>query len=216
MAQRDESAACLDWPAEFRTGGSLTSPNPTLGEVPMRLTLIAATLATLLGTGLAQAQTAASAPMAAAKAAVVEAASSAKSAVAESAAALKAAAAAGTSAAASTDAQSGKIAYYGRKFAGRKTASGQRFNPGALTMAHPSLPFGTLVKVTNTKNNRSVVVRVNDRGPTTAGRIGDVSRAAAARLKMLRSGVVEARLEVVGQAATKGMAHRKAKRAAKA
>lgn len=182
----------------------------------MRLTLIAATLATLLSTGLAQAQTAASAPMAAAKAAVVEAASSAKSAVAESAAAVKAAAAAGTSAAASTDAQSGKIAYYGRKFAGRKTASGQRFNPGALTMAHPSLPFGTLVKVTNTKNNRSVVLRVNDRGPTTAGRIGDVSRAAAARLKMLRSGVVEAKLEVVGQAAAKGKAHRKAKRAAKA
>lgn len=78
-----------------------------------------------------------------------------------------------------------------------------------MTMAHPSLPFGTLVKVTNLKNNRSVVVRVNDRGPTTAGRIGDVSSAAAARLKMLRSGVVEAKLEVVGQA--KG--HRKARHA---
>ena len=103
-------------------------------------------------------------------------------------------------AAASGDALEGKLAWYGRKFAGRKTASGQRFDPNALTMAHRTLPFGTRVKVTNTKNKRSVVVRVNDRGPTQPDRIGDVSQSAAARLGMLRSGLIDARLEVVGAA----------------
>jgi rare lipoprotein A len=108
--------------------------------------------------------------------------------------------AAAPAATASADASEGKIAYYGRKFAGRKTASGERFNPGAMTMAHKKLPFGTMVRVTNLKTNKSVVVRVNDRGPTTPDRIGDVSAAAAGKLRMLRAGVVEAKLEVVGQA----------------
>ena len=103
-------------------------------------------------------------------------------------------------AAVAADSAQGKLAWYGRKFAGRKTASGQRFNPGAMTMAHKTLPFGTRVKVTNLTNNKSVVVRVNDRGPTQADRIGDVSQAAAAQLRMLRSGVIEAKLEVQGQA----------------
>jgi rare lipoprotein A len=96
------------------------------------------------------------------------------------------------------DASEGKVAFYGRKFAGRKTASGERFNPNAMTMAHKTLPFGTLVKVTNLKTKRSVVVRVNDRGPSTPDRIGDVSSAAATKLKMRRSGVIDAKLEVVG------------------
>ena len=100
--------------------------------------------------------------------------------------------------AADTGAAEGKLAYYGRKFAGRKTASGERFNPNALTMAHKSLPMGTLVRVTNLKNNRSVTVRVNDRGPTTPDRIGDLSQAAASKIRMLRSGVIDAKLEVVG------------------
>jgi rare lipoprotein A len=107
---------------------------------------------------------------------------------------------------ASADTAEGKIAYYGRKFAGRKTASGERFNPGAMTMAHKTLPFGTLVRVTNLKTKKSVVLRVNDRGPTTPDRIGDVSVAAAKQLRMLRSGVVEAKLEVVGQAKGRKMA----------
>lgn len=98
------------------------------------------------------------------------------------------------------DADTGKIAWYGPKFNGRKTASGERFNAAALTMAHKSLPFGTRVKVTNVKNGRSVVVRVNDRGPTAPDRIGDVSLAAAQKLRMTKSGVVDAKLEVVGQA----------------
>jgi rare lipoprotein A len=100
-------------------------------------------------------------------------------------------------AAAAGSAESGKLAWYGGKFAGRRTASGQRFNPNALTMAHKTLPFGTKVRVTNTVNQRSVVVTVNDRGPTQPDRIGDVSRAAARELRMTRSGVVDAQLEVV-------------------
>lgn len=99
---------------------------------------------------------------------------------------------------AGAEASEGKVAYYGSKFAGRKTASGQRFNPNALTMAHKTLPFGTMVKVTNVKNGKSVVVRVNDRGPTQPDRIGDLSLAAARKISMLRSGVVDAQLEVVG------------------
>lgn len=103
-------------------------------------------------------------------------------------------------AAAAAAAADGKIAFYGRKFAGRKTASGERFNPNALTMAHKTLAFGTMVKVTNTANNRSTTVRVNDRGPSTADRVGDVSLAAARQLRMLRAGVVNAKIEVVGEA----------------
>ncbi len=103
-------------------------------------------------------------------------------------------------AAATAEATDGKLAYYGSRFAGRRTASGERFDPQALTMAHQTLPFDTLVRVTNPANQRSVVVRVNDRGPTTAGRVGDVSLAAARELRMTRSGVLNARLEVVGQA----------------
>lgn len=101
--------------------------------------------------------------------------------------------------AAAGEASEGKLAYYGRKFAGRKTASGERFNPGALTMAHKTLPFGTLVKVTNPANKRSVVLRVNDRGPSTPDRVGDVSLAAAQRLGFVRAGLIDAKLEVVGQ-----------------
>ncbi len=93
--------------------------------------------------------------------------------------------------------ETGRLAWYGKRFAGRRTASGQRFDPAALTMAHRSLPFGTKVKVTNVANGRSVVVRVNDRGPTQPDRIGDVSQAAARSLGMLRSGVVDAELEVL-------------------
>lgn len=94
-------------------------------------------------------------------------------------------------------AQTGRIAYYGRKFAGRRTASGERFDPEAMTMAHRTLPFGTRVRVTNLENGKSVIVRVNDRGPSAQGRIGDVSQAAAEQLEMVKAGVVDARLEVL-------------------
>ena len=74
------------------------------------------------------------------------------------------------------------------------------FDAQALTMAHPSLPFGTRVRVTNLENQRSVEVVVNDRGPAIRGRIADVSLAAARALGMLKDGVIDALLEVVGKA----------------
>jgi rare lipoprotein A len=102
--------------------------------------------------------------------------------------------------AASGDANEGKVAHYGAKFNGRKTASGERFNMNAMTMAHKTLPFGTRVKVTNLANKKSVVVRVNDRGPSSPDRIGDLTTGAARKIGMTKAGVVDARLEVVGQA----------------
>lgn len=93
--------------------------------------------------------------------------------------------------------EQGRVAWYGRKFAGRMTASGERFDPDDMTMAHPSWPFGTRVRVTNLANDRTVTVRVNDRGPTTPNRIADVSAAAARELDMIKAGVIEARLEVL-------------------
>ena len=97
----------------------------------------------------------------------------------------------------------GLAAYYSDRLNGRKTASGQVFDQQKLTAAHQTLPFGTMVKVTNTKNGRSVVVRINDRGPTQAGRVIDLSHAAASKLGMLRSGLVPVKLEVVKEAPAK-------------
>lgn len=93
--------------------------------------------------------------------------------------------------------QRGRVSLYGVDFAGQKTASGERFDPGALTMAHRTLPFGTRVRVTNLENHRSVEVRVNDRGPAVPGRIADVSLAAARKLGMTEDGVIDATLEVI-------------------
>jgi rare lipoprotein A len=93
--------------------------------------------------------------------------------------------------------EQGRISMYGPRFAGRTTASGERYEPDALTMAHRTLPFGTLVRVTNTENGRSVEVRVNDRGPFVAGRIADVSPAAARILGMVADGVVNGSIEVL-------------------
>ncbi len=91
----------------------------------------------------------------------------------------------------------GRISYYGREFASKTTASGEPFDPEALTMAHRSLPFGSLVRVKSLRNGRTVVVRVNDRGPYEKGRIADLSRAAARKLGMLRHGVVRGRIELL-------------------
>lgn len=85
--------------------------------------------------------------------------------------------------------------YYGSELAGRKTASGERFNPGALTAAHRTLPFGTQLKLTNTRNGRSVVVRVNDRGPFVRGRMLDVSRGAASALGFIGQGTARLHVE---------------------
>jgi rare lipoprotein A len=94
--------------------------------------------------------------------------------------------------------QEGTVSWYGGNFHHRQTASGELFNANALTMAHPTLPFGTRVKVTNLRNGRSVVVRVNDRGPFVGHRIGDLSRAAARTLGMMKRGVARARFEILG------------------
>ncbi len=93
----------------------------------------------------------------------------------------------------------GVASWYGPGFQGRKTASGARFNMNALTAAHPSLPFGTQVRVTNVKNGRSVVVTINDRGPFARGRIIDLSKAAASRLGMIKQGVAKVRVEAIGR-----------------
>jgi rare lipoprotein A len=93
----------------------------------------------------------------------------------------------------------GVASYYGYDGSGNRTASGQRFNPEGLTAAHRHLPFGTKVRVTNTRNGRSVVVRINDRGPFIRGRVIDLSVAAARILGMMGSGVAPVRIEVLGR-----------------
>jgi rare lipoprotein A len=93
--------------------------------------------------------------------------------------------------------QRGEAAWYGGRFHGRLTASGERFDMHALTAAHRTLPFGTRVRVENLRNGRSVVVRITDRGPFTPRRIIDLSRGAAEQLDMIRSGVAPVRLQVL-------------------
>lgn len=100
-------------------------------------------------------------------------------------------------AAASGHVMEGLAAYYSSRLHGRKTASGKIYDQRALTAAHQTLPFGTKVKVTNTVNGRSVVVVINDRGPTQAGRAVDLSRTAAGKLGMLRAGLVPVTLEII-------------------
>ena len=95
----------------------------------------------------------------------------------------------------------GPVSYYSRAMAGRRTASGERFDPDALTMAHPTLPFGTRVLITLPDSSRSVVVRVNDRGPIHGSRIADLSPAAANVLGFLRRGLTQVRLEVLSAVA---------------
>ena len=91
--------------------------------------------------------------------------------------------------------ETGTASFYGARHHGKRTASGEPFNQHGLTAAHRSLPFGTRVKVTNLKNDRSVVVRINDRGPHTRGRLIDLSRAAAQQLDMIRSGTARVRVQ---------------------
>jgi len=96
--------------------------------------------------------------------------------------------------------QKGHAAFYGEKWRGRKTASGERFDPDKLTAAHRKLPFGTIVRVTNRRNGRSVKVRINDRGPYgKRKRIIDVTTAAAKQLGMIRPGVAPVTVEVLSR-----------------
>ena len=91
--------------------------------------------------------------------------------------------------------QTGKGTWYGGKFHGGPTASGETYDKRSMTAAHRSLPFGTRVRVTNLRNGRSVVVRINNRGPYGKGRIIDLSEAAAEKLDMIEAGVVPVRVE---------------------
>jgi len=91
----------------------------------------------------------------------------------------------------------GVASYYGRRFHGRLTANGERFNMRAMTAAHKTLPFGTMVRVTNPSNGRSVVVRINDRGPFIPGREIDLSRGAAEAIGMIQRGHARVELELV-------------------
>ena len=96
------------------------------------------------------------------------------------------------------EAQTGLAAYYSDKLHGRKTANGEKYDKTKLTAAHKELPFGTVVKVTNLENRRSVKVRINDRGPFgDRRRIIDLSRAAAETIDMISTGVVEVRVEIL-------------------
>lgn len=101
-----------------------------------------------------------------------------------------------------SQASAGKIgtaiaSYYGKRFHGRTTANGERFNMHAMTAAHRSLPFNTKVKVTNPQTGRSVTVRINDRGPYHGNRTLDLSRGAAASIGMVDAGVAKVKIEIL-------------------
>jgi len=91
----------------------------------------------------------------------------------------------------------GKASYYADKFHGRQTASGEIFNMNKMTCAHKTLSFGTRLLVKNLKNGKTVIVRVNDRGPFVGNRILDLSKAAAQKLDMIRSGVIDVEITIL-------------------
>lgn len=91
----------------------------------------------------------------------------------------------------------GTASWYGPKFHGNRTANGERFNMNAMTAAHPTLPFNTRLRVTNLDNGRKCIVRINDRGPFTGGRVVDLSRAAARKLDFEQAGLAKVRLEIL-------------------
>jgi rare lipoprotein A len=100
--------------------------------------------------------------------------------------------------------QTGKASFYADKFDGSMTASGEKYRHNKLTAAHKTLPFGTTVKVTNTANNESVIVVINDRGPWVEGRVIDLSRAAAEKLNFINKGLADVTIEVVDPGDGKG------------
>jgi rare lipoprotein A len=91
----------------------------------------------------------------------------------------------------------GTASWYGPGFFGNRTASGEVYRPGTLTAAHRSLPFGTMVRVTNLNNGRSAVVRINDRGPFVGSRVIDLGHGAAQQVGLVSSGTAPVRLEVL-------------------
>lgn len=91
----------------------------------------------------------------------------------------------------------GHASWYGGKFVGRQTANGEIFDTNMLTAAHKTLPFNTVVEVTNNSNGKKVEVRINDRGPFIDGRIIDLSKKAASKIDMLKSGTADVTLKIV-------------------
>ena len=93
--------------------------------------------------------------------------------------------------------ESGKASYYAMKFQSKKTASGELYDKAKKTAAHKKLPFGTKVKVTNIKNSKSVILKINDRGPFVKGRIVDLSGSAFSSIANLDAGVIDVKIEVI-------------------
>ena len=93
--------------------------------------------------------------------------------------------------------EQGVASFYSLKYQFRRTSSGERFNQLALTAAHRTLPFGTKVRVTNLKTNRSVVVKINDRGPFVDGRIIDLTRYAFSKIGDTKQGLLKVKIEVI-------------------
>jgi rare lipoprotein A len=93
--------------------------------------------------------------------------------------------------------ESGKASYYAMKFQSKKTASGELYDKAKKTAAHKKLPFGTKVKVTNIKNSKSVIVKINDRGPFVKGRIIDLSGSAFSSIANFEDGVINVKIEVI-------------------
>lgn len=93
--------------------------------------------------------------------------------------------------------EDGIVSWYGYDHIGRQTATGAWFNPEAMTAAHKTLPFGTIVRVTRMDTSQSIIVTINDRGPYVEGRIIDLSRRAAKNLDLLGTGVTRCRVEVL-------------------
>jgi len=91
----------------------------------------------------------------------------------------------------------GNASWYGPEFDGKKTANGERFDAESLTAAHPNLPFGSLVRIVNTRNGKFEVVRINDRGPYQEGREIDVSYRVARKIGLIHSGVSQVQLELM-------------------
>lgn len=100
--------------------------------------------------------------------------------------------------------QTGKASFYADSFEGSPTASGEKYRANKFTAAHKTLPFGTIVKVTNLANKESVTVTINDRGPYVEGRAIDLSKAAAEKLKFFNQGVAEVSIEIVDDGGGKG------------
>jgi rare lipoprotein A len=105
--------------------------------------------------------------------------------------------------------QEGKASYYADKFEGRPTASGEKYKHSKLTAAHKSLPFGTIVKVTNVKNGKSVEVRINDRGPYVDGRVIDLSKSAAEKIDLIHAGIADVKIDIIDAGDGKGSGPRK-------